>query len=81
MAEQPEVWLRGPIAGVDPLLMPAAHAGSLGEVRPVGRARPTTIGLLFQAAEHAGAPRRAGGDDVEDSAGLSRGRRLSWSTV
>src|SRR5262245_30217838 len=26
MAEQPEVWLRGPIAGVDPLLMPAAHA-------------------------------------------------------
>jgi uncharacterized damage-inducible protein DinB len=26
MAEQPEHWLRGPIEGVDPLLMPAAHA-------------------------------------------------------
>jgi uncharacterized damage-inducible protein DinB len=26
MSEQPEVWLRGPIAGVDPWLMPAAHA-------------------------------------------------------
>src|SRR5262245_11673143 len=26
MPEQPELWLRGPIAGVDPLLMPAAHA-------------------------------------------------------
>jgi hypothetical protein len=26
MAEQPEFWLRGPIPGVDPLLMPAAHA-------------------------------------------------------
>ena len=26
MSTQPEVWLRGPIAGVDPLLMPAAHA-------------------------------------------------------
>jgi hypothetical protein len=25
-AERPEVWLRGPLAGVDPLLMPAAHA-------------------------------------------------------
>ncbi len=23
---QPEVWLRGPVPGVDPLLMPAAHA-------------------------------------------------------
>ena len=26
MSTQPEVWLRGPVAGVDPLLMPAAHA-------------------------------------------------------
>jgi DinB superfamily len=26
MSDQPEVWLRGPVAGVDPLLMPAAHA-------------------------------------------------------
>lgn len=26
MSPQPEVWLRGPVAGVDPLLMPAAHA-------------------------------------------------------
>lgn len=26
MAEQPEFWLRGPIEGVEPLLMPAAHA-------------------------------------------------------
>jgi len=26
MSTQPEVWLRGPIAGVDPLLVPAAHA-------------------------------------------------------
>jgi len=26
MSEQPEVWLRGPIAGIDPWLMPAAHA-------------------------------------------------------
>lgn len=26
MSEQPDVWLRGPIAGVDPLLMPVAHA-------------------------------------------------------
>jgi len=25
-AARPEVWLRGPLAGVDPLLMPAAHA-------------------------------------------------------
>lgn len=25
-AAQPEPWLRGPLAGVDPLLMPAAHA-------------------------------------------------------
>jgi uncharacterized damage-inducible protein DinB len=24
--EEPEAWLRGPIAGIDPLLMPAAHA-------------------------------------------------------
>jgi hypothetical protein len=23
---QPEVWLRGPLEGVDPILMPAAHA-------------------------------------------------------
>jgi uncharacterized damage-inducible protein DinB len=26
MNSQPEIWLRGPIAGVDPALMPAAHA-------------------------------------------------------
>jgi uncharacterized damage-inducible protein DinB len=26
MSAQPEFWLRGPVAGVDPLLMPAAHA-------------------------------------------------------
>lgn len=26
MAQQPEVWLRGPVAGVHPLLQPAAHA-------------------------------------------------------
>ena len=26
MNSQPEVWLRGPVAGVDPALMPAAHA-------------------------------------------------------
>ena len=26
MSTQPEVWLRGPVAGVDPWLMPAAHA-------------------------------------------------------
>ena len=26
MGEQPEFWLRGPVPGVDPLLMPAAHA-------------------------------------------------------
>ncbi len=26
MAEQSEFWLRGPVPGVDPLLMPAAHA-------------------------------------------------------
>lgn len=26
MTTQPEVWLRGPVAGVDPALMPAAHA-------------------------------------------------------
>lgn len=26
MSTQPEVWLRGPIAGMDPALMPAAHA-------------------------------------------------------
>src|ERR671910_906321 len=26
MSTQPEVWLRGPVAGVDPMLMPAAHA-------------------------------------------------------
>src|SRR4030095_2012281 len=24
--EQPEVWLRGPVQGFDPLLMPVAHA-------------------------------------------------------
>ena len=23
---QPEAWLRGPVEGIDPLLMPAAHA-------------------------------------------------------
>jgi uncharacterized damage-inducible protein DinB len=26
MSEQSEVWLRGPVAGIDPSLMPAAHA-------------------------------------------------------
>lgn len=26
MSDEPEVWLRGPITGVDPILMPAAHA-------------------------------------------------------
>lgn len=26
MATKPEAWLRGPVAGVDPLLQPAAHA-------------------------------------------------------
>ena len=26
MSTQPEVWLRGPLPGMDPLLMPAAHA-------------------------------------------------------
>lgn len=26
MSTQPEAWLRGPIAGIDPYLMPAAHA-------------------------------------------------------
>jgi uncharacterized damage-inducible protein DinB len=26
MSSQPEYWLRGPVAGVDPMLMPAAHA-------------------------------------------------------
>ena len=26
MTTQPEVWLRGPVGGVDPALMPAAHA-------------------------------------------------------
>ena len=26
MSTQPEVWLRGPVPGVDPLLLPAAHA-------------------------------------------------------
>ena len=26
MAFQPEFWLRGPIEGVEPVLMPAAHA-------------------------------------------------------
>jgi hypothetical protein len=31
MSPQPEVWMRGPIAGIDPLLMPVAH--SLVQVR------------------------------------------------
>lgn len=26
MSAQPELWLRGPVPGIDPLLMPAAHA-------------------------------------------------------
>jgi hypothetical protein len=26
MARAPEAWLRGPVAGIDPALMPAAHA-------------------------------------------------------
>ena len=34
---QPEVWLRGPVEGVEPLLMPAAHA-LLGAVEDVERA-------------------------------------------
>ena len=62
----PEVWLRGPLAGFEPVLMPVAQidqaleqlrhtaAERLGDTREVGRARlPTTVlGLLFHGAEH-----------------------------
>lgn len=37
MEQQPEVWLRGPIEGVSPLRMPAAHA-LLGAAEDVARA-------------------------------------------
>jgi hypothetical protein len=44
----PEAWLRGPVAGVDAFLQPAAHALVQGRA-----ALPSTLlGLHFHTAEH-----------------------------
>jgi hypothetical protein len=68
---QPEAWLRGPLPGVDPFLMPAAHA--------IVQCREDVTGavdglsaeqLLVHAAEHA--PRHAG--QVITTARIVRGQ-------
>ena len=50
---QPEAWLRGPLEGVDPMLMPAAHVlvQASEDIGPA--ALPTNVfGLLCHIAEH-----------------------------
>src|SRR5207253_1116130 len=78
MPAAPEAWLRGPIPGIDPLLMPAAHAlvqASEDVARAASptdqRSRPAVPPRRAHAATH-----RAGDHHREDRARRWGGARL-----